>query len=434
LLWGVAPAGGLSYTAVDGNTVTVPEGQPLIDMTKPDVNTTMKFLFQHALARIGVKAVLAVDQLGAGGKLDPNTKVTIKDITLTGMFGTTGKLNLDNPTANVANWVDVNGTAVSGNTAVASTTTLTLNVTNSTIAEHLRFVGDHASPAKQETSAGAHDRVGVTTVKQDVIEPATYSAATPWVTYKEYDNGESFDYSETTPYYEDEACSNLAEAKVIATKSIYTIDSKGIIKYVASAPTNINYPTANIWYDGVLAKPADDAAATAATNAGKQAYTHNDANTNGTVDDGETFTPKPVGTPVTTADYIITTDLTKATIKYVSTANDTKYYKRDANYFMVVPINNFGYLNSLTPAQDEALRTVRVKITYYITTEDSNLAGGVAQTENVIEKDVIFPSIANGKSYNLNLILGLTSVKMEAEVDDWKVINVNGNLPQNTAE
>ena len=27
-------------------------------------------------------------------------------------------------------------------------------------------------------------------------------------------------------------------------------------------------------------------------------------------------------------------------------------------------------------------------------------------------------------AFNLNLVLGLTSVKMEAEVDDWKVINV----------
>jgi hypothetical protein len=70
----------------------------------------------------------------------------------------------------------------------------------------------------------------------------------------------------------------------------------------------------------------------------------------------------------------------------------------------------------------------------YITTEDSKLSDGHAQTKNVIEKDVVFPSLANGKSYNLNLILGPTSVKMEAEVDDWKVINVNADLPQNTAE
>ena len=46
----------------------------------------------------------------------------------------------------------------------------------------------------------------------------------------------------------------------------------------------------------------------------------------------------------------------------------------------------------------------------------------------------MFPSIENGKSYNLNLVLGLTSVKMEAEVDDWKVINVQADLPQNTAD
>jgi len=28
----------------------------------------------------------------------------------------------------------------------------------------------------------------------------------------------------------------------------------------------------------------------------------------------------------------------------------------------------------------------------------------------------------------------MTEVKMEDEVDDWKVINVQGDLPQNTAE
>jgi hypothetical protein len=75
-----------------------------------------------------------------------------------------------------------------------------------------------------------------------------------------------------------------------------------------------------------------------------------------------------------------------------------------------------------------------VKIEYYVTTEDSKIDGGYTQTKNVIEKDVVFPSLANGKSYMLNLVLGLTSVKMDAEVDEWKVINVNADLPQNTAE
>ena len=101
---------------------------------------------------------------------------------------------------------------------------------------------------------------------------------------------------------------------------------------------------------------------------------------------------------------------------------------------MVVPTNNSKNLKSLTDDQEKALRTVRVQIKYYITTEDSNLAAERAQTENIITKDVLLPSLANGKSYNLNLVLGLTSVKIEAEVDDWKVINVQADLPQNTAE
>jgi hypothetical protein len=102
---------------------------------------------------------------------------------------------------------------------------------------------------------------------------------------------------------------------------------------------------------------------------------------------------------------------------------------------MVIPTNNVKELNAgLDDDVEKALRTIRVKIKYYVTTEDSKVAGGRTQTENVIEKDVLFPSLANGKSYMLNLVLGLTSVKMDAEVDDWKVINVQADLPQNTAE
>jgi len=108
-------------------------------------------------------------------------------------------------------------------------------------------------------------------------------------------------------------------------------------------------------------------------------------------------------------------------------------YDVERNYFMVVPTDNVKRLiTSLDKDVEKGLRTIRVKIEYYITTEDSKLAGGRVQTKNVIEKDVVFPSLANGKSYMLNLVLGLTSVKMDAEVDEWKVTNVNGYLPQNT--
>jgi carbamoylphosphate synthase large subunit len=50
--------------------------------------------------------------------------------------------------------------------------------------------------------------------------------------------------------------------------------------------------------------------------------------------------------------------------------------------------------------------------------------------ENIIEKTVPV-KFESGKSYNLKLILGLTSVKVDAEVSNWEVGTVESNLPQN---
>ena len=444
LLWGVAPAGGLTYTAVNGKTVTVNEGMPLIDMTKPNVNTNMKFLFQHALARINVNAVAAIDQVGAGGTLDPNTKITIKQITLTGYFGETGVLNLDNPNPSVANWREINGSVLqyatngTGGSNDLKKTTITLDAQGSgplAIAEHLRYVGDHATPSKQESATNANDRVGVTTVRQSVIEPAKIDNVSgpehnrPWYTSKTYAANE-LKYSETTPYYTDPACTSgvLATATEWATGSNfwYTIDDKGVYTQYTTAPAGqlvIKYPRVNNYYQCHFYQL--ETAADVASYAGYQAYTKSSEGV---------FTPKPVGQEPVLHDFVINKNSTyaKANPSYAAGT----YYKRDANYFMVVPTNNILKCGSsyLSASLDETLRTVRVKIEYYITTEDSNLAAKRAQTKNVIEKDVLFPSLANGKSYNLNLILGLTSVKMEAEVDDWKVINVQADLPQNTGE
>ena len=436
LLWGVAPAGGLTYTAVNGKTVNVKEGMPLIDMTKPNVNTNMKFLFQHALARINVNAVAAIDQVGAGGTLDPNTKITIKQITLTGFFGETGILNLDNPNPSVANWREINGSVLqnatyyTGGANDLKKTTITLDAQGSgplAIAEHLRYVGDHATPSKQESGTGKNDRVGVTTVRQSVIEPADIDNVPgpehnrPWYTSKSYAANE-LKYSETTPYYTDPACTSgvLATATETATNwAFFSIDDKGVYTK-KGADLSIKYPEVNRYYDVNFYKIPN--AATADTYKDYQAYTS---------DDGNTFTPKPVGQAPAANDYVITASK-KADPVYATGT----YYKRDANYFMVIPTNNILKCGSsyLSASLDETLRTVRVKIEYYITTEDGNLQAKRAQTKNVVEKDVVFPSLANGKSYNLNLILGLTSVKMEAEVDDWKVINVQADLPQNTGE
>jgi hypothetical protein len=376
----------------------------------------MKFLFQHALARINVNAVAAIDQVGAGGTLDPNTKITIDEITLTGYFGETGVLNLDNPNANVANWVDINDVTIKGSSVMDwQQRTLTLSAANGAIAEHLRFVGTHDAPALQE------NRVGVTTVRQSVIEPADIKNGAGqnrnWYTSKTYGTNE-LKYSETTPYYTDKNCTVKATATATASVNrFYTVDEKGI--YTAGNPTiSLQYPQVNNYFDGNFTKID---AGNKETYKAYQAYVQKD---------GTKYVPKQVGEQPGIGDYVITT-MKKAEPYYPS---NTTLYKRDANYFMVVPTNNIQYLHSLDADQEKAIRTIWVKIRYYITTEDSNLSAKRAQTENVIEKSVLLPSLANGKSYNLNLILGLTSVKIEAEVDDWKVVNVEANLPQNTGE
>ena len=465
LLWGVAPSGGLSYTAVNGTTVTVPEGQPLIDMTKPDVNTTMKFLFQHALARINVKAVAAIDQVAPGGKLDPNTKITIDNISLKGYFGETGVLNLDNDHVNVANWVNINGEELNAHTGLTSLTQKTITIGHDQIAQHLQFRnatydGTGTNPRPQT------DRVGVTTVLQNVLEPNDMTENPDWYTSKNYAIGE-LAYSETTPYYANTGWT-ASDQVIFTMPASYIIDSEG--KYVEKAANPaFTYPMVLQNY-----KKATEftpvTTETAAKYVGYQAYEkvttpstyykpkagdpengdyvvadgiyfypltsdalsfYSDAQLYSSPSSG-TFAPVAEGTEPAATHYVLCGNMTKYVPTNASALTDIR--TRDANYFMVVPTNNISIVRSLTPEQEVALRTVRVKIEYYITTEDSKLNAERAQTKNVIEKDVVFPSIANGKSYNLKLILGLTSVKMEAEVDEWKVINVNADLPQNTAE
>ena len=76
-----------------------------------------------------------------------------------------------------------------------------------------------------------------------------------------------------------------------------------------------------------------------------------------------------------------------------------------------------------------------VEITYYVQTLDTELAktGDVdgSRVENKIKKAVTV-DFQNGKAYNLKLILGLTSVKLDAEVADWQVAGDSEvNLPRN---
>ena len=250
LLWGVAPAGGLSYTDVTGGTTDVDPGEPLVDLIKPSKDQKIKFLFQHALARIGMTVVYAADQISAGGLLDPQTKIAVKsvaieEVTSTKKLATSGALNLKNTTAFQSLWSNTAG---------------------------------------------------------------TFSATV---------SGESLNPN---------------------------------IKYYTDASTTWNYAgTLTTW----------------------------------------------TGVKNTELDVIA-----------------------DKKYFMVIP------------GHDDT--ELKVTITYDVITKDAKVATGYSEVENVIKKTITIPTLTNNKAYNLKLILGMTSVKLDAEVADWEVDgSVDVNLPRN---
>ena len=252
LLWGVAPSGGLSYTNVSGGTTTVLAGMPLVDLIKPDKDQKIKFLFKHALARIGMTIVAAVDQVAPGGTLDANTKIVVKsvqldEVTATKQLKMKGALNLKNTTANQALWEETSGDLTG------------LTVTN----------GDLLNPeiAWETSDAASFAKAGVTTTEKPVIK-----------------------------------------------------DGSG-----------------------------------------------------------------------------------------------------NLHYFMVIPNHDNTEL--------------QVTITYDVITQDPKVATGYSVVENVIKKTVTIPGLTNNKAYNLKLVLGLTSVKLDAEVADWQVDgSTEVYLPQNTAQ
>ena len=128
-----------------------------MDLIKPDKDQKMKFLFKHALSRIGLKVVGAFDQIAAGGKKDNNTKVTVKQIDIygAGQIGVSGDLNLNNLSAGLARWTNI--TKASGAGALFSISGDALNTT-------IKDGGEVAFATQPE---------GVTAAEKNVFEDAT---------------------------------------------------------------------------------------------------------------------------------------------------------------------------------------------------------------------------------------------------------------------
>lgn len=78
-------------------------------------------------------------------------------------------------------------------------------------------------------------------------------------------------------------------------------------------------------------------------------------------------------------------------------------------------------------------KTINVKVTYYVTTDDADLATGYSRVKNVISKDVDFAALAAGTKNTIKMILGISEVKFVAEVTEWETGNsTEVNLPVNS--
>ena len=388
LLWGVAPAGGLSYTNVAGTSTTAPEGLPLLDMVKPDKDQKMKFLFQHALSRIGLSVVTAIDQIAPGGNIDANeTRVLIKSVEIWGDFGKQGVLNLNNTTENVANWIP----ASIDKSSVSGAKLFDINATNGNLAADLRYVASQISAVAGAGNAVkfANINPGVGTSEQTLLaggaDPNKKATDLTYAYGKVLYTLSGSDYVRATTTaptdvniyeidgtdYKQVKKASVGSLTMNGTKQYWKVATKGAAKVVANDGDPLGI---GIWYkvvgtEGEVGSKYEQFVSSGTANAG-------------------TYYPSITWDEVLGANY--TGDC---------------YTALTPRYFMVIPTGD-------TP--------IKVKITYAVVTKDEKLTGNVSDVENTITKETSL-NLKNGKSYNLKLILGMTSVKMEAEVADWKV-------------
>lgn len=90
-----------------------------------------------------------------------------------------------------------------------------------------------------------------------------------------------------------------------------------------------------------------------------------------------------------------------------------------------------GKYYTVLPKADETV--VTVKVVYYVTTDDADLAGGKSRVKNEIQKTVSLEKLEAGKKNTIKMILGVSEVKFVAEVSDWADgLTGEVNLPVNS--
>jgi len=63
-----------------------------------------------------------------------------------------------------------------------------------------------------------------------------------------------------------------------------------------------------------------------------------------------------------------------------------------------------------------------ISITYWLTTKDSNLAGGYFRVKNNAEKTISNMTLEAGKNYSINVLLGMSGIQFNSNVAEWETI------------
>jgi len=139
LLWAVNNTYVSDETAYTGPTESAwkaaQSGLPYLNMDKMPIDQKINFTFKHALTRLGITVQGMFDQVndksGTSDKSDDNVKsksiIMIESVTLRGPYRWRGELNLNNTTANTANWEEQQTNRAAAEASAQSTLTLVNN-------------------------------------------------------------------------------------------------------------------------------------------------------------------------------------------------------------------------------------------------------------------------------------------------------------------
>lgn len=405
LLWGVASSG-MNYQAVNGNPINKEIGLPLLDMVKPDKDQQMKFLFQHALSRLSLSVVSAIDQIAPGdngNKFDPSqSRVLIESIDIYGTFSTGGVLNLNNTEPNVANWTSFTKNDEGIGHIILS---LDCGTSNGYIAPDLRYVASQITAVASDANSFAAINRGVlpseTVLLSGDADPnkettdVTYAYGT--VKYKKQgdDPNKSYVIATTT--------------ESSTTNAAYTKLGNDYIQARAASAASLVLDGTTQYY--TLGLPSVSPVSVAGTGLTDDEYYYYES--------GNDLIYVQATGDYPTGNYYLASSVTETPVVGANYAAGTYYTGLIPRYFM------------FAPSENGVATKIGVRITYHVVTKDTKLSGNVAKVDQTITKETEL-DMKSGKSYDLKLILGLTSVKLDATVADWQVGSVAPvNLPQN---